>query len=139
MNATAPMAIAAITGRPVIPWACEPRARRPCARRFQNRPAMYSTDTATSGKPQLFSPPGRSRVHDGVRILLIVCVGAALACGRTALEPPDDPSRADAAADHPRDLAAARIDAPPDITPDLPLERPPDLPPDRITCVPTGD
>src|SRR3954465_11606409 len=86
--------IAAINGRPVIPWACGDRARRPCARRFQNRPAMYSTDTATSGKPQLFSPPGRSRVHASVRILLIVSVGAALACGRTALEPPDDLSRA---------------------------------------------
>jgi len=100
---------------------------------------MYSTDTATSGKPQLVSPPGRSRVHAGVRVLLIACVAAALGCGRTALEPADDPSRADAAADHPRDLPAERMDAPPDMTPDLPVEHPPDVPLDRVACVPTGD
>src|SRR4029079_12634870 len=98
-----------IRGRPVIPWACGPRARHLWARRLQNRPAMYSTDTATSGKPQLFSPPGRSRVHAGVRIVWIACVVAA-GCGRTALEPADDKSKADAAADHPRDLPAEQFD-----------------------------
>jgi hypothetical protein len=98
---------------------------------------MYSTDTATSGKPQLFSPPGRSRVHAGVRILLIACVAAAAACGRTALEPPYD--HPDAAVDHPRDLPADQKDAPPDMKPDLPLEHPPDLPPDGPVCVPSDE
>jgi hypothetical protein len=100
---------------------------------------MYSTDTATSGKPQLFSPPGRSRVHASVRVLLIACVAVATGCGRTALEPPDDRSRADAAtdrpidrpADAPLDLPAERMDAPPD----LPIEHPPD----SAVCVPKDE
>jgi len=73
-----------------------------------------------------------------VRIVLIACV-AAVGCGRTALEPPDDKSKADAAADHPRDLPAEKFDAPPDMPPDLPMEHPQDLAVERINCVPTGD
>jgi hypothetical protein len=73
-----------------------------------------------------------------VRIVLIACV-VALGCGRTALEPPDDKSKADAAADHPRDLPAEKFDAPPDMPPDVPMEHPPDLAVERINCVPTGD
>jgi hypothetical protein len=74
-----------------------------------------------------------------VRILLIACVAVAAGCGRTALEPPDDRSKADAAADRPidhpadapLDLPAERMDAPPD----LPIERPPDGP----VCVPKDE
>jgi len=97
---------------------------------------MYSTDTAASRKPQLFSPRGRSRVHARVRILLIALAVAAAGCGRTALEPIDPgTAAADAGAtDRPMDLSmdlpAERMDAPPDMPPDLPMERPPDLAPD---------
>jgi hypothetical protein len=90
---------------------------------------MYSTDTATSRKPQLFSAVGRSRVHDGVRSLLIALVVAVAGCGRTALEPIPK-SKVDAATkDAPLDLPADRMDAPRD----MPMERPP---PDTSPCLP---
>jgi hypothetical protein len=92
---------------------------------------MYSTDTAASRKPQLFSPRGRSRVHAGVRTLLIALAVAAAGCGRTALEPIDQTATTDAGAkDRPLDLPAERMDAPPDMAPDVPMEHPPDVPPD---------
>jgi hypothetical protein len=105
---------------------------------------MYSTDTATSRNPQLFSARGRSRVHAGVRALLIA-LGVALTaggCGRTMLEPYYAPNL-DAS---PKDLPVERIDAPPDLKPDLlpdvkpdvPMEHPPDIRPDLPTCVPRG-
>src|SRR6185436_16525875 len=138
-------AIRAIRPRPVLRWLrglrvrC-PEALRPRARPFQNRPAMYSTDTATSDKPQLFSSPRRSCVHACVRVLLIAAVVAAAAgCGRTALEPPYDPSTADAGRDRPTDLPAEKMDAPPDLPPDLPKDHPPDLRPETISCVPTDE
>jgi len=93
---------------------------------------MYSTDTATSKKPQLFSSPRRSCVHASVRVVLIAgLIAAAAGCGRTALEPRWDDSTADAGKDAPRDLPAEKKDAPPDM--------PPDLPPDVPNCVPRGD
>ncbi|HMF42575.1 MAG TPA: hypothetical protein VKQ32_18010 [Polyangia bacterium] len=64
-------------------------------------------------------------------------------CGRTGLEPTDPPG--DAGVDRPPDLPADRMDAPPDLAPDLPVEHPPDLAPDREmhpdvpTCVPTAE
>jgi len=75
-----------------------------------------------------------------VRVLLIAAVVAAAAgCGRTALEPPYDPSTADAGRDRPTDLPAEKTDAPPDLPPDLPKDHPPDLRPETISCVPTDE
>ena len=75
-----------------------------------------------------------------MRVLLIAAVVAAAAgCGRTALEPPYDPSTADAGRDRPTDLPAEKMDAPPDLPPDLPKDHPPDLRPETISCVPTDE
>jgi hypothetical protein len=72
-----------------------------------------------------------------VRILSIAWLAVAASgvsgCGRTALDPPYD--KLDAAVDHPRDIAAEHRDAPPDMTPDLPIEHPPDAP----LCVPKDE
>jgi hypothetical protein len=67
---------------------------------------------------------------------------ASFGCGRTALEPTTAQAAADAGMDHPRDLAAEKMDAPRDMAPDLQPEHPLDLSPDKApppTCVPTGD
>ena len=101
---------------------------------------MFSTDTATSGKPQPFSLRGRSRVHDGVRAALIASLIAAAGCGRTALEPVDP--AVDAAQDRAIDAPPDRADAPADLAPDLSVERPRDVPPpppDAPLCVPQSE
>jgi len=68
---------------------------------------------------------------------LLVWTGAG--CGRTALEPIYKDT-VDAAQDHPLDLPAERMDAPPDVPPDLKpdlqIEHPPDVRPDLPGCVP---
>ena len=106
---------------------------------------MCSTDTATSRNPQLFSSLGPSCVHAGVRPLLIalgllVWTGAGAGCGRTALEPIYKDTVDAGAPDHPLDLPAERMDAPPDVppdlSPDLSIESPPDMRPDLPGCVP---
>jgi hypothetical protein len=102
---------------------------------------MYSTDTATSRDRQLFSSPGPSGVHAGVRSLLIALVAAmplaAGSCGRTALEP-IHPSVHDAGTDAPVDLPSDRMDAPRDLVPEMPMEHQPDLPPEHPPPPPDG-
>ena len=108
---------------------------------------MCSTDTATSRNPQVFSSLGPSCVHAGVRPLLIalgVLVWTGAGCGRTALEPIYKENFDAAPKDHPLDLPAERMDAPPDVPPDVPpdlkpdlaIEHPPDIRPDLPGCVP---
>jgi len=93
---------------------------------------MYSTDTASPRDPQLFSAPRPCRVHARVRRLpLIPLLLAALGCGRTALEPYDQPVADAGAMDHPPDVPADRFDAPPD--------NPADSPADGPTCIPTTE
>ena len=78
---------------------------------------MCSTDTATSRNPQVFSSLGPSCVHAGVRPLLIalgLLVWTGAGCGRTALEPIYKDNVDAGAKDHPLDLPAERMDAPPE-------------------------
>jgi len=69
---------------------------------------------------------------------LLVWTGAG--CGRTALEPIYKENVDAAPKDHPLDLPAERMDAPPDVPPDLKpdmaIEHPPDIRPDIPGCVP---
>ncbi len=108
---------------------------------------MCSTDTATSRNPQVFSSLGPSCVHAGVRPLLIalgLLVWTGAGCGRTALEPIYKETFDAGPKDHPLDLPAERMDAPPDVPPDVPpdlkpdlaIEHPPDVRPDLPGCVP---
>ncbi len=106
---------------------------------------MYSTDTATSAKPQLFSAQRHSRVHACVRTLLIALAVAAAGCGRTALEPIYLDLDAGA-----KDRPTERMDAPRDMAPEMAMEHPPDVapdlapdlpppPPDGPVCVPKAE